>query len=232
MISKELEQVSNYILHHFNQKNESITQLKLQALVYFAQVWYLAFYKEPLFPDVFQAWIGGPTIPELREKFAAYHCEPIDYPVMPPVFEDATISEHLEEVLRHYGDEEGSDLRSRCCKDAHHTMLNPYKNARRGLAIDDSCENEISHRDMRHFYSILGSSDRKNPVTFQELTDAVEEARYTHHILTTKVTEDWPSYTKLRDDHNEARERLMIMCKRVADGELEAAGCKGEYPNE
>jgi uncharacterized phage-associated protein len=45
-----------------------ITTLKLQKLVYYAQVWSLADHGEPLFSDATKAWAQGPVVPALFQE--------------------------------------------------------------------------------------------------------------------------------------------------------------------
>lgn len=51
---------------------DSITQLKLQKLIYFAQGISLALLNKPLFNDDIEAWEYGPVVRELRKKFGAF----------------------------------------------------------------------------------------------------------------------------------------------------------------
>jgi uncharacterized phage-associated protein len=53
--------VAKYILERQGQT----TTLKLQKLVYYAQVWALANDGEPLFQDTIKAWGQGPVVPDL-----------------------------------------------------------------------------------------------------------------------------------------------------------------------
>jgi uncharacterized phage-associated protein len=53
--------VAKYIL----ERQGRISTLKLQKLVYYAQVWSLADHGEPLFNDAIKAWAQGPVVPTL-----------------------------------------------------------------------------------------------------------------------------------------------------------------------
>jgi uncharacterized phage-associated protein len=44
---------------------DSISNLKLQKLCYYAQAWSLALRGKPLFPERIEAWAQGPVVPEL-----------------------------------------------------------------------------------------------------------------------------------------------------------------------
>ena len=55
----------------------SITHLKLQKLLYYAQSFYLALYDKPLFPERIRAWKLGPVIAELWHEYKKYGWENI-----------------------------------------------------------------------------------------------------------------------------------------------------------
>lgn len=53
--------VAKYIL----QQQGRITPMKLQKLVYYAQVWWSAEHDDALFPETIKAWAQGPVVPPL-----------------------------------------------------------------------------------------------------------------------------------------------------------------------
>ncbi len=58
----------------------SITQLKLQKLLYYAQSFYLALYDEPLFCESIYAWKRGPVVTELWHEYKKFGCQDIPFP--------------------------------------------------------------------------------------------------------------------------------------------------------
>lgn len=48
---------------------DTITELKLQKLMYIAQGIHLALYDSPLFKEEIEAWQDGPVVPALRSIF-------------------------------------------------------------------------------------------------------------------------------------------------------------------
>ena len=92
--------VANYFLWLANDIGSFVSNLKLQKLVYYAQAWHLALYDCPLFDEDFQAWIHGPVIPELFEKYQHFGWQPIHDDVHPDL-PDAIVK-HLEEVADEY----------------------------------------------------------------------------------------------------------------------------------
>ena len=57
---------------------DTISNLKMQKLLYYAQGHFLATYKKPLFDDKIEAWKYGPVVKEVYDKFKIYgrslHC--------------------------------------------------------------------------------------------------------------------------------------------------------------
>lgn len=51
------------------EQGDSITNLKLQKLLYYLQGFWLAYYGVPLFDDDIEAWMYGPVVPRVYEAF-------------------------------------------------------------------------------------------------------------------------------------------------------------------
>lgn len=52
-----------------NNINDTITNLRLNKLLFFAQAWCLSRYSKPLFSDDIEAWDFGPVIPAIYQKY-------------------------------------------------------------------------------------------------------------------------------------------------------------------
>jgi len=83
---------------------DSLTNLKLQKLVYYAQGFYLALYDEPLFPERIEAWMHGPVVPDLYHALKQFGSEPVklDWEVDPDRY-TPEIMGLLDEVYSVYG---------------------------------------------------------------------------------------------------------------------------------
>src|SRR5271169_3358892 len=53
--------IAAYIL----EKNGSMTAMKLEKLVYYAQAWSIVWNESPLFRERIEAWAAGPVVPAL-----------------------------------------------------------------------------------------------------------------------------------------------------------------------
>jgi len=97
--------VANYYLSLPNEDvGDSITHLKLQKLLYYAQGFSLALYGESLFEEPIEAWEHGPVIRVLYDQYKGLGANPI------PVPEGIDFSKYgeqtkglLNEVYEQYG---------------------------------------------------------------------------------------------------------------------------------
>lgn len=127
-----------------------VTTMKLQKLCYYCQAWSLAWDDKPLFEEDFEAWANGPVCPELFKKHQGLFeideklfSDIPDYP-----FTDNEL-ETLQSVLDYYGDKEPHWL-----SELTH-LENPWKIARKGVAIGTPSHNIISKEDMQQYYGGL-----------------------------------------------------------------------------
>lgn len=54
------------------EQGDSITNLKLQKLLYYLQGFWLAVYDRPLFDEEIEAWMYGPVVPRVYEAYRQY----------------------------------------------------------------------------------------------------------------------------------------------------------------
>lgn len=69
----EAIQVAKYILSLVNEDcGETISNLKLQKILYYLQGYFLAYFDKPLFKDKIVAWAYGPVVPNVYNKYKKY----------------------------------------------------------------------------------------------------------------------------------------------------------------
>lgn len=92
---------------------ESITNLKLQKLCYYAQGFHLAIFDTPLFPEPIEAWQHGPVVEVLWRAYRDYGSGPIPKPedVDISLYDNDTV-ELLDEVNVVYGQYSAWKLRN------------------------------------------------------------------------------------------------------------------------
>src|SRR5690606_2181421 len=76
---KRLNSVVDYLRSQAFDGGDSISNLKVQKLLYFCQGWALVLLEKPLFKADFKAWKHGPVIPETYHRFKKHGWGP-----MPP----------------------------------------------------------------------------------------------------------------------------------------------------
>lgn len=149
----------NLILQYFlalaNSKGEVITNLKIQKLLYYAQSWYLANFKKPLFEEDFQAWVHGPVIPCLYKKLKIrgyYASIPIKSRFLLESVEskldgvDKNIKPFLEEIARVYFPIGAYQLELMTHKE------DPWIITRSGIGPDEKCSSIIPKDLMQSYY--------------------------------------------------------------------------------
>ncbi|WP_088228975.1 type II toxin-antitoxin system antitoxin SocA domain-containing protein [Desulfosporosinus sp. FKB] len=149
----KLVSVAEYFLNKIEpEAGESITPLKLQKLVYYAQAWSLTFHKS-LFEEDFQAWVHGPVIPDLYIYFKEYGSSNIPKVSSfdPGVFEKDELTV-LDLVWSVYGKYDAKYLE----RLTH--IEKPWVDARTGIDQNERCTNIISKEAIQQYFSDL----RKN----------------------------------------------------------------------
>lgn len=130
--------LANYFICLASQRDVEINAYKLQKLLYFAQAWHLGIYGTPLFNSDFEAWVHGPVIPALLERYTSQFSweaisEKVDRPQLPE-----QIGEFLEEVAEAYFEYDDETLERIICSEK------PWLEARGNLPRDESCHAIIS----------------------------------------------------------------------------------------
>lgn len=136
--------VAAYIL----EKLGAIPAMKLQKLAYYSQAWSLVWDEEPLFSDRIEAWANGPVIPALYNEHRLQF-KVISIPSGDPSALTDTQKETIDKVLGFYGDKSSQWLSDLTHKE------DPWLNARKGLAIGQRGNEEITQAAMAEYYGSL-----------------------------------------------------------------------------
>jgi uncharacterized phage-associated protein len=135
-----VDDVARYML-----TRRSMTAMKLQKLIYYAQAWHLARTGEPLFREPIEAWANGPVVRDLYDRHRGQFSLNT-WPVGDPdVLSDAERST-IELVLDTYGAKDAQWLSEQTHAEA------PWRAARGGIP-DGVRSSTIIDRDiMLRFY--------------------------------------------------------------------------------
>jgi uncharacterized phage-associated protein len=136
--------IAEYFIWLANETGSFISNLKLQKLVYYSQAWYLAIYEQPLFSEDFQAWVHGPVVPELYDRYKRFSWQPIQAEPTPSFSENVT--SFLEEVADTYFACDAYELE----RMTH--LEDPWLRARNSLPPDATSNEVIRKEWMQEYY--------------------------------------------------------------------------------
>ena len=137
-------EVAQYIIRRCNQQKKSISNLKLQKILYFVQAEFLVTTGNRCFSDEIEAWDFGPVVPEVYHHYKAYGSANI------PVFRmnsdlDAEISKSDQIIMNGIIDECSKYSASALVQLTHNQA--PWKNHyKRG------CNNEIPFTEIKAYF--------------------------------------------------------------------------------
>ena len=98
-------QIANQLLiYSANNGGELMTNMKLQKMLYYQQGFHLAYFGTPLFDEDIEAWMYGPVVPSMYEKYKSYGRNGIEPDcTMEFTFEQKNEMALFNEVCRVYG---------------------------------------------------------------------------------------------------------------------------------
>jgi uncharacterized phage-associated protein len=128
-----------------------ISNLKLQKLLYYIQGWHLGIYGTPAFSEEIQAWVHGPVVPAIFQKYRDFKWNPIEVNQQ-EVNLDSELSTHTRAILASYGRFSAAQLEA-----LSHTEA-PWIEAREGFAPQEPSHTAISHAAMKRYFSKLANA--------------------------------------------------------------------------
>ena len=139
--------VANYFLKIVDREyGSTITPLKLQKILYYAQGYYLAMNDTELFPEEFEAWAHGPANEQIYDKYKKYGFNSIPEPVEElPKMSDKVLK-FLNDIWQTFGIYDGKFLEEQTHKEE------PWINARKGIEPGVICKNIITKDSMKSFF--------------------------------------------------------------------------------
>ena len=147
-------QLSDYIVMRCNLNNQSISNKKLQKIIYYCQAYHIAIYKEELINNDFEAWVHGAVLPALWREYSCYGYNDInkynelEYNSLRDIFGEYLCS-FLDKLIDKLSIFSADYLEERNHKES------PWKEARDGYEAYESCNEIISKDSMNKYYSQL-----------------------------------------------------------------------------
>jgi uncharacterized phage-associated protein len=102
--------IAEWFIHRAAQDDKTLTQMKLQKLVYIAHGWSLASRSKPLIDAKVEAWKWGPVIRPLYGAYARYGSDPIAPSDDAPEIDESGVEDLLEAVWEVYGGYTAAEL--------------------------------------------------------------------------------------------------------------------------
>ncbi|MBQ2699658.1 MAG: DUF4065 domain-containing protein [Clostridia bacterium] len=122
--SSDASSVAKYIVSYCIKKNNPITNLKLQKMLYFLWVDYYKQTRKALFTDSFYAWQLGPVVPSVYFEYCSYGGMPI-VPLFEKHFPPPVLTVELQNTLPHIMDKY-IQLSARALVDKTHAEGTPW----------------------------------------------------------------------------------------------------------
>ncbi|WP_424622691.1 Panacea domain-containing protein [Actinomyces bouchesdurhonensis] len=142
-MARSVVDVATYIL----ERTDTITTMKLQKLAFYSQAQHLAQYGVQLFPEDFQAWRGGPVVPEL---YALHRGKFLIRPGELEGGDSSTLTEHersvIDNVCAAMGHATGAELSERTHRES------PWLDARDGRKPSEPSDTVITQDAMHSYY--------------------------------------------------------------------------------
>lgn len=94
----DVRDVAKYLLHIAAVDEDSLTNMKLQKLLYYCQGFYLAIYDKPLFAAKIEKWTHGPVCPVVYQEYKKHKANIIPGPA--DSFNRSRLSSEEREVIK------------------------------------------------------------------------------------------------------------------------------------
>ena len=140
-------QVAEWIVRHSAEDLAvPVDPMSLEKMVYYAQCFYLALKREPLFMDEIHAWRFGPVVRSVYDRYSAFDSNPIvleegDWPSL-----DEKIEDYLVQIVSFFGRYTALKL-----SDATHSE-EPWIIARHGLSRPQNSDVLMPVQQLKQYY--------------------------------------------------------------------------------
>lgn len=140
-------QIADWFLCNMDlESGESISHLKLQKIIYYAQAWSLTLLNKPLFDEDIEAWTHGPVIPSVYKRFRESRWEALSVPASCPDIIEENIESLLKEISSVYGKFNAKHLENLTHRDG------PWSDTRGDLPPEKASSRPIPKELMQEYY--------------------------------------------------------------------------------
>ncbi len=148
----DILELAKFLILYFKETEISISNTKLQKILYYIQAWHLVFCDQhPLFDDEPEAWVRGPVYRTVYNSYdkllASTEVENYNNQLITNLDISAKQEEVLQRVIDHYGTMSTDKL-------IYLTHAEkPWNEAREGYSIFAYCDKTITHENMYIYYN-------------------------------------------------------------------------------
>lgn len=140
-------EVAKWFINRVNREaGDSITHLKVQKLLYFAEAWHQVIVGSDLFDEQIEAWSHGPVVREVYAKLADFGWQALDTIEPPPPEFPKETRETLELVADLYDQFTAKQL-----EDMTHADR-PWLEARGGIEPEARCTNVMAKPSIKEYF--------------------------------------------------------------------------------
>ena len=75
----DVYKIANSLLRLADDQDDPMTNMKLQKMLYYEQGYHLVYFGTPLFDEEIEAWLYGPVVPSVYNKYKKHGHRQIDY---------------------------------------------------------------------------------------------------------------------------------------------------------
>jgi len=140
--------IADYLILKSQEEGKTITNKKLQKLLYYVQAWSVTLRNKKVFDDKIEAWVHGPAIREVYLEFKKFGADPIKKKITASKFSkiNKDTKKLIESVWNAYAKYDAPFL-----EHLSHSE-DPWLKAREGLESNMSSTNEITIASMKAYY--------------------------------------------------------------------------------
>lgn len=139
--------VAKWFINKVNREaGDSITHLKVQKLLYFAEAWHQVIVERDLFDEQIEAWAHGPVVREVYAKLADFGWQALDSNEEPSQEFPKETLDVLELVVDLYDQFTAKQLEDMTHADS------PWLDARGGIAPEARCANVIAKPAIKAYF--------------------------------------------------------------------------------
>jgi len=140
-------QIAKYFIWKAAKEGKTISNKKLQKLLYYAQSWSMVFENKPLFMEDIQAWVHGPAIDIVYQTYKKYGSEGITLSVEDSDIAEIKEKELLDSIWQVYGKFDAEYLETLTHNE------DPWQKARESLGDSEPSQNIITLDSVKEYYS-------------------------------------------------------------------------------